>query len=267
MPINEILFATPFHYGWIIFHLPVFIEIIALASLFIVFFKKLWREKMSIFLALFTILSFIMITNLFPWKFTPSILQTLQFPWRLSLYMMFGAILFCGIGINYFKDKRYFNIICIVLLVFSLFSCYYYIGHPDNEAIDLNNIDYVRGMGNEKEYLPVKAENLYYEFVVHEGNGEFSIIEDDVPLLVFDAKIENECKIELPRIYYPGYKLVCNGNSIKLEEGENGYIQANIRSSGTYTLIYEKTIVMKVSWLITLATFIILIIVIVRMKK
>lgn len=238
-----------------------------LGSLVLIFWKKVWKEKAWIFLILFTALSSIMLTNLFPWEYTPSILQTLQFPWRLSLYLMFGGILFSGVAINNFKDKRYFNLVCGILIIFALGSLYYYMGHPDAEKIDLDNIDYVRGMGNEKEYLPVKAENLYYDFVVHSGYGEFNITEDDVPLLVFDANVDEKCIVELPRIYYPGYKLEYNGEDIELQEGENGYIQACIYNSGTYTLTYEKTFIMKLSWMITLVTFVVIVIVIVRKKE
>lgn len=265
--IKEITNATPFHHNWIVLHLPIFMQILILASLILVFWKKLWKEKIFIFIILFTCLSFIMTTKIFPWIYISGVLQTLQFPWRLALYIMFGGVLLCGVVINYFKDKKYFNIIYWILLIVSFLGLYYYIGHPDSDIIDLNNIDYVRGMGNEKEYLPAKSDDLNYNFVIHSGDGKFDILLDDVPLLVFEATLEEACKVELPRLYYPGYKLEHNGESIKLEEGKNGYLQAILPSNGIYTLTYEKTIVMKISWIVTLAIATAVIIVIVRKKE
>lgn len=113
---DELLPFTSMHANHLVFHLQIFVIILFFGGIFFLFKKKLWKEKIWIFLIIFTMLSLIMITPIFPWQYTPSILQTLQFPWRLALYTAFGACAFCGLCIKQFENKKYFNIICFLLV-------------------------------------------------------------------------------------------------------------------------------------------------------
>lgn len=175
--IVELFQFTGFKEGTMIFHAPFFINIILIVSIFLAVKKKIWKKKEWLFIFLFTILSLIMITKLFPWYYTPSILQTLQFPWRLTLYLMFGICLIVGIFINNFSGRKNFSKICIIFAVIVLFSTFYYIGHLDKEVLDGNNIDYSRGMGNESEYLPGNSfkdkeyvKNRTNDIIIKSGN-------------------------------------------------------------------------------------------------
>ena len=268
--ILEIFKIKPYGYNNVRFHLQMMVIILFLASLFFLFKNKLWKEKVWRFFLAFTILAMIMITSLFPWYYTPDLLQTLQFPWRLALYIAFGAIVITGIILKKFENKKHFNKICFVLIALTIFGAYYYTGHLDETVVDLNNINYIRGVGNQAEYLPENTLNHrdYYEnrtndIIIESGTADITITLNDVPDLIFEVETNETITIELPRLYYMGYTLEVNGQDVELVESENGFLQATISESGTYTLTYEKTIVMKIANFLSLGTFIILMIVIV----
>ena len=268
--ILEIFKIKPYDYNNVRFHLQMMVIILFLASIFLLFKNKLWKEKVWRFFLAFTILAMIMITSLFPWYYTPDLLQTLQFPWRLALYIAFGAIVITGIILKKFENKKHFNKICFVLIALTIFGAYYYTGHLDETVVDLNNINYTRGVGNQAEYLPENTLNHrdYYEnrtndIIIESGTADITITLNDVPDLIFEVETNETITIELPRLYYMGYTLEVNGQDVELVESENGFLQATISESGTYTLTYEKTIVMKIANFLSLGTFIILMIVIV----
>ena len=268
--ILEIFKIKPYGYNNVRFHLQMMVIILFLASLFFLFKNKLWKEKVWRFFLAFSILAMIMITSLFPWYYTPDLLQTLQFPWRLALYIAFGAIVITGIILKKFENKKHFNKICFVLIALTIFGAYYYTGHLDETVVDLNNINYIRGVGNQAEYLPENTLNHrdYYEnrtndIIIESGTADITITLNDVPDLIFEVETNETITIELPRLYYMGYTLEVNGQDVELVESENGFLQATISESGTYTLTYEKTIVMKIANFLSLGTFIILMIVIV----
>ena len=260
-----------FHY--IRFNLQLFVTILFFISIIFIFKKKMWKQKEWLFLLAFTILSSIMITSLFPWYYTPDILQTLQFPWRLALYIAFGVILISGIALKQIENKKYFNIIIGILLVLTLAGTYIYTDHLEESQIDINNINNEKCMGNQAEYLPEKAiknkdyfDNRSNDIIIQSGSAEINIISDNVPDLTFEANILEKTTIELPRLYYMGYTLKLNDKTIELTESENGFLQATIDESGTYVLTYSKTTVMKIANILSLGTFIFIIVFIINLK-
>ena len=261
-----------FHY--IRFNLQLFVTILFFTSIIFIFRKKMWKQKEWLFLLAFTILSSIMITSLFPWYYTPDILQTLQFPWRLALYIAFGVILISGIALKQIENKKYFNIIIGILLVLTLAGTYIYTDHLEESQIDINNINNEKCMGNQAEYLPEKAiknkdyfDNRSNDIIIQSGSAEINIISDNVPDLTFEANILEKTTIELPRLYYMGYTLKLNDKTIELTESENGFLQATIDESGTYVLTYSKTTVMKIANILSLGTFIFIIVFIINLKR
>lgn len=260
-----------FHY--IRFNLQLFVTILFFISIIFIFKKKMWKQKEWLSLLAFTILSSIMITSLFPWYYTPDILQTLQFPWRLALYIAFGVILISGIALKQIENKKYFNIIIGILLVLTLAGTYIYTDHLEESQIDINNINNEKCMGNQAEYLPEKAiknkdyfDNRSNDIIIQSGSAEINIISDNVPDLTFEANISEKTTIELPRLYYMGYTLKLNDKTIELTESENGFLQATIDESGTYVLTYSKTTVMKIANILSLGTFIFIIVFIINLK-
>ena len=129
-------------------------------------------------------------------------------------------------------------------------------------------------MGNEREYLPEKVinnleyfENRNKDIVIKSGTGEITKILDNVPDLIFEVNTSESITIELPRFYYMGYQLEINGQKVELTESDNGFLQATIQESGTYTLTYEKTMVMKIANIISVVTAIVCIILLIWKKR
>lgn len=64
----------------------------------------------------------------------------------------------------------------------SLFSSFYYTGHLDKDNIDINNINYSKGLGNEKEYFPKSTidnkeylENRTNDITITSGKRKYKI--------------------------------------------------------------------------------------------
>lgn len=267
-------FFREIDFHFIRYNLQLFVTILLFISVFFIIKKKLWKEKIWIFLMVFTALSTIMVTDIFPWYYTPDILQTLQFPWRLVIYIAFGAILITGVGLRQIENKKYFKMVSCGLFILTVLGTCIYIDHLEEPQIDITNINNEKCMGNEKEYLPEKAinnleyfENRNKDIIIQSGTGEITKISDDVPDLSFEVNTSETMVVELPRIYYMGYRLELNGQEIELIESDNGFLQATIQESGIYTLTYEKTMVMKVANMISIGTGIVCIILLLKKKE
>lgn len=267
-------FGREVDFHFIRFNLQLFVTIMFFISLICIVIKKLWKQKIFIFFLIFTVLSAIMLTSLFPWYYVPDLLQTLQFPWRLAIYVAFGAIVITGICLKQIENKKYFNIIATILLVFTLIGTYINIDHLEEDKIDLNNLNNAKSMGNQLEYLPEKTLNnkeYFYnrtdEIIITQGSAQITTTFDDVPDMTFDVETNETITIELPRLYYMGYKLEVNGQDVELTESDYGFLQATITQSGTYELTYEGTFVMKIANWISLITLIGVIIAIIKNHK
>ncbi len=275
IPVLELFaFNREWNFHFVRFNLQLFVTIMFFISLFFICKKKLWKENIWKFLLAFTILSVIMITNVFPWYYTPDMLQTLQFPWRLALYIAFGGILISGICLKEVENKKQFKSIGCVLLILTVIGTYIYIDHLEEPQIDINNLNNAKCMGNQAEYLPEKAlnnreyfNNRNKDIIIQNGTGEIIKILDDVPDLTFEVKTTEKITIELPRIYYMGYCLEINGQEIELTESDNGFLQATIEKSGTYTLTYEKTTIMKIGNILSIGTLVVCVILIIKSRK
>ena len=110
---------------------------------------------------------------------------------------------------------------------------------------------YVKTLNN-KDYFYNRTD----EIIITQGSAQITTTFDDVPDMAFDVKTNETITIELPRLYYMGYKLEVDGQDIELTESDYGFLQATISQSGTYKLTYEGTFVMKIANWITLITLI-----------
>ena len=190
------------------------------------------------------------------------------------IYISFGAIIISGICLKQIENKKYFHALCCGLLILTVIGTYVYTDHLDESQIDINNINNTKSMGNQAEYLPEKAlKNREYfynrskDIIIQNGTGEVTKLLDDVPDLTFEVNTSEAITIELPRIYYMGYRLEINGQEIELTESDNGFLQATIKQSGIYSLTYEKTTIMKIGNVLSIGTFIICIILIIKTKR
>ena len=109
------------------------------------------------------------------------------------------------------------------------------------------------GMGYSQEYLPVKmsknTQRETVEWLRQRGSREVQVISgrveaettyNNAPELRF--RVEGEGEVELPRIYYLGYKIqnMRTGEVVEYKESENGMILAEV-NDGEYRVSYEGT--------------------------
>lgn len=266
-------FFVPHTFDYIRHHLQLSITLMIFITFFLFFKNKLWKKKTILFFLLFFIFSVIMTTNLFPWAYIPSILQTLQFPWRLTLFVQFSGILLALVFLNKISTSKCFSKIFVILIFLCTAEMFYNTYHL-NKTLDIHNVSTDYGMGNEKEYLPHKTtlhmeyyENRNNDIVVLRGEANINVINNDNSNLVFEIETEENSSIEFPRLYYTGYQLKSNEKNIKLEESNNGFLQANINVSGTYVLKYTGTFLMKMSYVILITNLTIHLVIVIYYKR
>lgn len=102
------------------------------------------------------------------------------------------------------------------------------------------------------DYLPKKAYNNldYFDKIDSNtiiGNAKIKIIEDNNGSLKFKvSKVNGKTQLELPRLYYLGYKITDeNNNIIKYSESKHGLINVKVKN-GNYKIKYSGTVLYKI---------------------
>ena len=228
--------------------------------------------------------------KIFPFEKLPSVLKMIQFTFRLfefsTFFLVFvTAVNYSAVIRNYnMKDVVVLSTICILLTI--PYIKYFDFQKDWNEeklwpAVEVNNYTgRVHAGCATFEYLPCKA-YANMDYLKHRENTIY--------ILEGYANIENEKKtgtnmqfeisdvkdntiLELPYIYYLGYEVTYepyeeNMNSkkyekIKVSESDNGFVQINLpeEAEGRFTVKYTGTVLMKMSYTISIITFIFIII-------
>ncbi|MCI8353047.1 MAG: hypothetical protein HFJ58_05645 [Clostridia bacterium] len=257
-----------------------------------IIFTFIYRKKISykiktyvaIFLS-FGIASLIMTLSIFPFEYLPSFLRMLQFVWRMLIFASFFLSIISGITINMFIDKNnkkkaIFAIIFVVYLVVVVNSSKQMIKIPFDEEkylkprpVSSQTLKVHAGCAT-FEYLPKKAySNLDYiktrnsNVIIISGEAEIINENKSGTKMTFEVNnIKDNVTIELPYIYYLGYNATItdekgNVTKLKIKESENGFCMIDVKAieSGTINISYDGTMLMKVSYVSTLAGIIILI--------
>lgn len=220
--------------------------------------KKIFQTKgqknLLISLSVLGLLFAVLTTRLTPWQYAPSILLMIQFPWRLEVIVILAASILAG---SYFirpsyKGKNYVEvitvIICIAFAITATIPKDTTFTRTDLEHLDVSNY----GLGWSKEYLPMATiENnidVIYEdakFDILEGKSQIQLLENEVPYLSFQMKVEEKTTLELPRLHYLGYEIVeqtVDGKKeIPYTESHDGLIQIEVEESGTIYVDYRGT--------------------------
>ena len=94
------------------------------------------------------------------------------------------------------------------------------------------------------------GKELKEEAIILEGSGSIHTISHKAPIVELELNIESDSTIQIPLIYYPGYKIILEDNhgNVKVLDAEeiDGLVSIHIES-GEYNLktIYEGTTIMK----------------------
>lgn len=212
-------------------------------------------------------------TKYFPWKVFEGILSPIQFPWRLFGFANAFLAVALAILIGKIERKRARIGIFIFLIVSSLIGSYYELeramGSFTLEPLYRGNEYSSFSIGN-GEWLPLgtKIEDLWSgENLVTLDDGSKIEADKKGGKVLFNYLAEYDCEhIDIPLIYYKGYKAYYTN-----KDGEKIYLPVNISYNNNQvrvgnlpdedieiTVVYEGTIVQKISVYISIITIIFL---------
>ncbi len=249
--------------------------ILLLILVYIIYLKFTKKEKQSnLTYLILGIISLILTLNIFPWQILPQVFSTFQFPWRFLFMTSFFLAIIIPIYTHKIFKKSYFLIIPIV--IFSLLSIKFLnAGFKknildnniiNNNAITLKNNKIVKSTGSaSSEYLTDNSiynyEYLkdYKEPMIIKGNGLIQDYEKTGTHLTSNVQLLEKSTIELPFIYYPGYKIMVNNKKANYFETTNGLIGINL-DKGTYDIKmhYQGTPLMIMAYSTSLTSWLIL---------
>lgn len=250
--------------------------------------KKKWRHtdfyQFYIFSLIMGMICCIMTLKIFPFEYLPSILKMLQFSFRLlefsSFFFAFVVAVNFKMLIKKIKYKDIAVIIILLMILTSLFVSHLHFADNIDESKLWPAVRVTSQTGRVHagcasfEYLPCKAfENRSYletrsdDVLVLEGDAQIKEQnKENTDLSCKLSYVIEETKIELPYIYYLGYKvsLEQNGEIRKLHtyETENGFVGVTIPilEEANLKVHYQGTTLMKVSTFISILGFIVIII-------
>ena len=246
---------------------------------------KKYKKEYIIFW-IFSIISLIMCTKIFPWKYMPSFLTIIQFAWRMNGFSLSFIALVAGINIYTFvkkckgADHIYISLI-ILIFVLSTTKCILFINKYDydkeiNYEETIKKAERLSIYSVNREYLPKKTYmNLRYleyrkdEAILIEGNADIlEEIKNDFKYALVVENVQN-ARLELPYIFYKGYEIKINGEKIKATESKKGFIEVEIFEDGILELEYKGEIIEKIGYNITICgiIFYIVLLIIEKIKK
>ncbi len=243
-------------------------------------YKKIPEEykKTYMFFLIAGIILIGMALSIFPFEKLPQALTMLQFTFRLftftSFFFAFVVATNFAILIKDFKTLDIVVLLTISVLLLVPYKSKLDFNLKDNEERLINGVRVTENTGRvhagmaSMEYLPTKAfKNLKYianrkDEVIVLDNNEAVISDYTKQASNMNFKISNinkETTIELPYIYYLGYRVYANDQEIKYTESDNGFIQINIAKDSQIKVKYLGTNEMLISYAVSIISFAILI--------
>lgn len=239
-------------------------------------YKKIPEEykKTYMFFLITGIVLIGMTLKIFPFEKLPQALTMLQFTFRLftftSFFFAFVVATNFAILIKNFKTLDIVVLLTISILLLVPYKSKLDFNLKDNEERLINGVRITENTGRvhagmaSMEYLPTKAfKNLKYianrkDEVIVLDNNEAVISDYTKQASNMNCKISNinkETTIELPYIYYLGYRVYADGQEIKYTESDNGFIQINIAKDSQIKVKYLGTNEMLISYAVSIISF------------
>ena len=251
-----------------------------------VIYKKIDINKRKIYiLTLVTgLLVLFATTNIFPWKYMPSIFAYIQFPYRFLFIAIFLLSIISAINIEkLFEELKFKDVFIITLLILIYIEPLINVAQMDyfyNEN-KYTELDYVYENTENTdccayfEYLPAKVKIPYLANRSQDAiilSGETHIIEQEKENDRMTIKIEDTTKdtqIEIPYVYYVGYTATLNGRKLQINESENGFVSVIVEQgmNGEIQIKYTGTIIQKITMTISIFTVIMFIVYVVYYKR
>lgn len=225
--------------------------------------SKDYKKLYTTFLIFGLILTFMTLT-IFPFEKLPKILTMIQFTFRLFEFTSFFFAFV--VAINYetiikdfkLKDILILSAIAMLLLIPYLNKLDYDLRYSEDKLI--NGVRVTKNTGRvhagmaSMEYLPSKAFNNL-DYLINRENSIIVLNNENVKINEYTknrtniectvSNIDKKTSIELPYIYYLGYRIYVNGKEISYTESEKGFIQVSIETS----MCENKTAKIRVRYL------------------
>lgn len=239
-------------------------------------YKKIPEEykKTYMFFLITVVILIGMTLSIFPFEKLPQALTMLQFTFRLftftSFFFAFVVATNFAILIKNFKTLDIVVLLTISILLLVPYKSKLDFNLQENEERLINGVRVTENTGRvhagmaSMEYLPTKAfKNLKY---IANRKDEAIVLDNDEAVISdytkqasnMNCKISNinkETTIELPYIYYLGYRVYANGQEIKYTESDNGFIQINIAKDSQIKVKYLGTNEMLISYAVSIISF------------
>ena len=205
------------------------------------------------------ILFLICSTNLFPWNLFQSLLAPIQFPWRLYfitvLFLSIGAGTMLSNNTNLIEKKTKYLFLIFLIPVITVSTTSFL----EKNVKEVGNYNVSGG-----EYIPANTNKKSIlergEIITSTYPLEYTINRNGLELEIEYHKNEKNNSLELPLLYYKGYKAVTEENEINIYQTSNGLVGIDVDTSdGIINVSYEGTKIQKISKIISLVSLIILI--------
>ena len=212
------------------------------------FFIKL--KNTSSFIKSLCIISFVLLCFIivsFIWKidFIYKLFSIIQFPWRLYTPL---TCLFIIIFSVMCKKNLFFRVTIIYVLIMFLFNCFII-----SFRINLYNGDFDRNTIMFGEYLPIEVVDDFAFDDYKNKNIEYSFDKNVMNVIVKKGK-----EIELPLIYYKGYKAYSDDSQFKIYKTSKGLVGVSINDDiVSFKVFYDGTFIYKISRYISILSIII----------
>lgn len=228
-------------------------------------------DYLCLFMAL---LSLFISSSLFPWKLFSEKLSFIQFSWRFLMFATLFTCLYISLEINKLINKKIYKLSFLgIILILSIISSY-----PNIKTIKslptLNSSDfkiYNASVGN-AEYIP---EGTNIDEILNRGNfitsnsEEFHISnysKNGTRVNFNFISSSDNFYFDIPLLYYRGYTAtITDKNNVKhnleVTHNENNIIRVPIHNikTGNISITYSSTKASKISYIISLITFIFII--------
>ena len=239
-------------------------------------YKKIPKEykKTYMFFLITGVILIGMTLSIFPFERLPQALTMLQFTFRLftftSFFFAFVVATNFAILIKNFKTFDVVVLLTISVLLLLPYKSKLDFNLQENEEKLINGVRVTENTGRvhagmaSMEYLPTKAfKNLKN---IANRKDEVIVLDNDEAVISDYTKqdsnmnckilnVKKETTIELPYIYYLGYRVYANGQEIKYTESDNGLIQINIAQDSQIKVKYLGTNEMLISYAISIISF------------
>lgn len=215
-------------------------------------------------------------TPAFPYDMLPKQVAIIQFPWRFLMIATFTLTIISTINIyKVFEKIKVQDVMIFTILILAYIQPLIFANtfNPDitedkyaGQSSITDPKEHASTCEAQLEYLPHKAyENIEY---IKNRNQNVLVIDGDIQIseqnkngsnmIIKYTNSDKKASIELPFIYYPGYKITINNEKIDYYESDKGFIQIDIseNTSGEIGVSYTGTLLAKATWIISLVSLI-----------